>query len=61
MHRTAMTAGTVTILIVAVLVLTLGVGFGVNLTQALYQAAPIILATGVAVGLGTLVLNRELA
>lgn len=61
MHRTALTSGILTILIVTVLILTLAIGFGVNLAQALSQAAPIVLAAGGAVGLGTLVLNRELA
>ena len=61
MHRTAITSGALATLTVLLIVLTLAAGFGVSLAQALSQAAPVVLATGVAVGLGTLVLNRELA
>jgi hypothetical protein len=61
MQRTAIAAGTVSSIIVLLVVLTLAIGFGADLAQALSQAAPIILATGIAIGLGTLVLHRELA
>jgi hypothetical protein len=61
MQRTAIATGTVSSIIVLLVVLTLAIGFGADLAQALSQAAPIILATGIAIGLGTLVLHRELA
>jgi hypothetical protein len=61
MHRTAIAAGVLTSVIVMLVVMVLASGFGVAQTQAIGQSAPAVLAAGFAVGLGTLVLNRELA
>jgi hypothetical protein len=61
MHRTAIISGTLATLLVTLLVLMLAVGFDVSLTKALSQAAPILLATGVAVGLSSIVFKSELA
>jgi hypothetical protein len=61
MHRTAIISGTIATTIITLLVLMLAAGFGVDMTQAISQAAPILLATGVAVGLSSIVLKSELA
>jgi TRAP-type C4-dicarboxylate transport system permease large subunit len=61
MHRTAIISGTLATLLLTLIVLMLAVGFSVDLTQALSQAAPILLATGVAFGLSSILLKSELA
>jgi hypothetical protein len=61
MHRSPFIAGTVATLVVMLIVSTLAIGFGVALSQAISQSAPLIVASGLAVGLGTAVLERELA
>jgi hypothetical protein len=61
MHRTPIIAALISILFATLFVLMLAIGFGANPTQALSQALPILLATGLAIGLGGEVLRRELA
>jgi hypothetical protein len=61
MHRTPILAGTLSMLLILVAVLTLAMGFGVEMAQALSQSAPIALATGIVVSVGTALLNQELA
>jgi mannose/fructose/N-acetylgalactosamine-specific phosphotransferase system component IIC len=61
MHRTPIITGLMTTMIFLLVVLTLASGFGVDLTQAVSQALPVLVATGVAVALGMIVVSRELA
>jgi mannose/fructose/N-acetylgalactosamine-specific phosphotransferase system component IIC len=61
MHRTPIITGLMTTLIFLLVVLTLATGFGVDLAQAVSQALPVLLASGVAVALGMIVVGRELA
>ncbi|TVR70780.1 MAG: hypothetical protein EA415_12440 [Sphaerobacteraceae bacterium] len=61
MHRSPIIAGTVATLIIMLIVSTLAIGFSVDVAQAISQSAPLIVASGLAIGLATALLERELA
>ncbi len=61
MHRSPIIAGTLASFIIVFIVSMLAVGFGVELAQAISQSAPLIVASGLAIGLGAALLQRELA
>lgn len=61
MHRSPLIAGTLTIFVIMLVVTLLAIGFGVELAQAISQSAPVIIASGLVVGLATAMLERELA
>ena len=60
MHRSPFIAGTVATLIIMLIVSTMAIGFGVDVAQAISQSAPLIVASGLAIGLATALLEREL-
>lgn len=61
MHRTPITAGLLTAMILLLVISMLAIGFGVDLAQAITQSLPVLVAMGVAVALGMIVVSRELA